>query len=74
MNEGLIRLTVVIGVPFCLVGSLMAFLITYQGYTRGQNPDKRLALRMALQTALVAIVVFAAIIVAIGFVLTRVIE
>ena len=73
MDEELIRLTVIIGIPFCLIGGLMVFLITYQGYTRGQNPDKRLAFRIALQTALVAIVVLAVITVAIGFTLTRVI-
>lgn len=73
MDEELIRLTVVIGIPFCLVGGLMAFLVTYEGYMRGQNPDKRLAFRIALQTALVGIVVLAVIIVAIGFTLARVI-
>jgi uncharacterized membrane protein YjgN (DUF898 family) len=73
MNEGLIRLTAMIGIPFCLVGGLMAFLITYTAYLRGQNPDKKLALRMALQTVFVALAVFAIIIVAIGFILARVI-
>jgi len=73
MDEGLIRLVVIIGIPFCFASSLTAFLITYAGYTRGQNPDKRLAFRMALQTALVALAFFAAIAVAIGFILARVI-
>jgi membrane protein DedA with SNARE-associated domain len=57
MDAGLIRLLVIISAPFCFAGGLIAFLTTYAGYTRGQNPDKRLAMRMALQTALVALIV-----------------
>jgi hypothetical protein len=72
MDEGLlIRLLVMIGIPFCLVGGLTAFLITYQGYMRGEKPDKKLAFSMALQTALVALAVFAMITIALGFVLAR---
>ena len=73
MNEQLTTLVVTIGIPFCFAGGLTAFLITYAGYLRGQNPDKRLALRIALQTAFVTLAVFAIIIVAIGFILARVI-
>jgi len=73
MDEGLIRLLVMIGAPFCFAGGLTAFLITYEGYMRGEKPDKRLAFRMALQTVFVALAVFAIIIVAIGFILARVI-
>jgi membrane protein DedA with SNARE-associated domain len=73
MNEQLTTLVVTIGIPFCLAAALMAFLITYTAYLRGQNPDKKLALRMALQTVFVALAVFAIIIVAIGFILARVI-
>jgi hypothetical protein len=73
MDEGLIRLEIIIGIPFCLVAALTAFLITYEGYMRGQNADKKLALRMALQTAFGALVVFAVLIVTIGFILARVI-
>ena len=60
------------GIPFCLVGGLTAFLITYQGYMRGEKLDKRLAFAMALQTALVALAVFAVISITVGFVLARV--
>jgi membrane protein DedA with SNARE-associated domain len=73
MDEGLIRLFIMIGVPFCLAGSLMAFLTTYAGYTRGQNPDKRLAFRMAFQTALVALVALIALVVGIAFALANII-
>ena len=73
MDEGLIRLLVMIGIPFYFTGGLTAFLITYEGYMRGEKPDKRLAFRIALQTALVAMVVFAVIIVVIGFILARII-
>jgi len=71
MDEGLIRLFIIIGIPFCFAGGLMAFLTTYAGYTRGQNPDKRLVFRMATQTALVTLAVFAVIAVAIGFILVK---
>ena len=62
---------IMIGVPFCLAGSLMAFLTTYAGYTRGQNPDKRLAFRMAFQTALVALVALIVLVIGIAFVLVK---
>jgi membrane protein DedA with SNARE-associated domain len=73
MDEGLIRLVVILGIPFCLAGALAAFLITYAGYFRGRNPDKKLAFKLAIQTAFVTLVVFAIILGAIGFVLARVI-
>lgn len=69
MDEGLIRLLVIIGLPFCFAGGLIAFLTTYAGYTRGQNPDRRLAMRMALKTALVALVALIVLVVGISFVL-----
>ena len=73
MDEGLIRLVVIICIPFCFAGSLTAFLITYAGYTRGQNPDKRLAFRSALQIALVTLVTLIVLVVGIAFVLAKVI-
>ena len=73
MDEALIRLLVMIGSPFCFAGGLMAFLITYEGYMRGQNPDKRLAFRMALQTALGALVAFVILVIGIAFVLVKII-
>jgi len=69
VDEGLIRLLVIIGLPFCFAGGLIAFLTTYAGYTRGQNPDRRLAMRMALKTALVALVALIVLVVGISFVL-----
>jgi len=66
------RLAIMIGIPFSLAGGLTAFLITYESWIRGKNPDKRLGFRIALQTALVALVVFVVISIAIGYVLTRI--
>ena len=74
MDEGLIRVVVILDIPFCFAGALTAFLITYAGYLRGHNPDKKLAFRMALQTSLIALAAFAVIVVAIAFILARVIK
>ena len=71
MDEGLIQLLVMIGAPFCFAGGLTAFLITYEGYMRGQKPDKKLAFRMALQTALVTLVAFVVLVIGIAFVLVK---
>jgi hypothetical protein len=73
MDEGLIQLLVMIGAPFCFAGGLTAFLITYEGYMRGQKPDKKLAFRMALQTALVTLVAFVVLVIGIAFVLVKII-
>jgi hypothetical protein len=55
---------------FCSAAAIAAFLITYNEYS---HHDKRLAVRVALEIAAVTFVAFAAIAVAIGFVLGRVI-
>jgi len=73
MDEGLIRLLVMIGTPFCFAGGLTAFLITYEGYMRGEKPDKRLAFRVALQTALVTLVAFIVLVIGIAFALVKII-
>ena len=73
MDEGLIRLLIMIGIPFCFVGGLTAFLITYEGYIRGEKPDKRLAFRVALQTALVTLVAFIVLVIGIAWVLVKII-
>jgi hypothetical protein len=73
MEEGLIRLVIMIGTPLSLAGGLTAFLITYESWMRGKNPDKRLGFRIALKTALVALAVFIVISIAIGFVLIKII-
>ena len=73
MDEELIRLLVIIGAPFSFAGGLAAFLITYEGYMRGEKPDKRLAFRVALQTALVTLVAFIALVIGIAFVLVKII-
>lgn len=70
---GLILLAAVIAVPFCLAGGIASFLITYEGYMRGQSPNRRLAFRAAIQTAIAAVVVFAVITAAIGWALTAII-
>ena len=58
MNEALLKLMALIGIPSCLAASLIAFLITYEGYTRGERPDRKLAFKMALRTALATLAVF----------------
>jgi len=73
MDEEIVRLVVMLGIPFSFAGGLTAFLITYQGYTRGQNPDKRLALKMALRTAFAAFVLFVILAVGIGFCISKVV-
>jgi len=73
MDEALIRLLVMIGAPFCFAGGLAAFLITYEGYIRGEKPDKRLAFRVALQTALVTLVAFIVLVIGIAWVLVKII-
>ena len=73
MDEGLTRLVVIIGIPFSFAGGLTAFLITYTGYLRGQNPDKKLAFRIALQTAFATLVAFVALAIGIGFFVAKII-
>ena len=73
MNRVLTTEVVIAGVLFCPLAAIVAFLITYEGYLRGRNPNKKLALKIALQTAFVALAVFAIIVVAIGFILARII-
>ncbi len=71
MEGDLVRLEAIIGVPFSIAGAVTAFLVAYAGYARGSNPDKRLALRMALQTGLVALVALGVVLGAIAFFTTR---
>ena len=53
------------------VAAVAAFLIAYDRYLRGRNPDKKLALKIALQTALIASAVFGVVILVIVFLLPR---
>ena len=62
-----------IGIPFCFAGGLTAFLTTYEGYMRGEKPDKKLAFRIALQTALVTLAAFVVLVIGIAFVLVKII-
>ena len=73
MDEGLICLLGMIGIPFCFAGSLTAFLITYEGYMRGEKPDKKLAFRIALRTALVTLAAFVILVTGIAVVLVKII-
>jgi hypothetical protein len=73
MNQVLATEVVMLGILFCPLAAIVAFLITYEGYLRGQNPDKKLALKTALQTAFVTLAVFAVVIVVAGFILAGVI-
>jgi hypothetical protein len=73
MNQVLTTEVAILGILFCPLAATVAFLITYEGYLRGQNPDKKLALKIALQTAFVILAVFAVVTVTIGSILARVI-
>ena len=73
MSKELIIMTFAIGTPLCLADGLIAFLTTYAGYTRGQNPDKRLAMRMALRTAIAALFAFDVLVACIAFFLVKVV-
>jgi len=66
------RLVVILGIPFCLAAALTSFLITYNEYSHHYK-DKRLAVRIALNIGTVTFAVFVVIVVAIGFILARVI-
>ena len=72
MDKTLGSLEVIIALLFCPLAASAAFLITYEGYIRGQNPDKKLALRLALKTALSAFILFAILIAVIGFALSKI--
>lgn len=67
----MIRLLAIIGALFCSAAALAAFLITYNEYSRH---DKRLAKRIALEMAAAAFVAFAAIVVALGFILPEIVK
>lgn len=58
-NDALLRLVGSLGTMFSLLASPMAFLISWQQYSRHFHDRKR-ALRLALRTAVVALVFFAA--------------
>jgi O-antigen/teichoic acid export membrane protein len=52
---------VILGFLFCPLAAIVAFLITYRGYLRGQNTNKKLALKIAIETAFVVLAIFAVI-------------
>ena len=68
-----VSLVVIIGLVFSPAAALVAFLTAYTAHMRGHNPDKRLALKMALRTALAAFVFFVILAVGIGLFITKVI-
>jgi hypothetical protein len=68
----MIMLLAVIGSFFSLAAALAAFLITLNEYLSGQNPDRRLALWMSLKSGLITLAIFAALTVAIGFTLSKI--
>ena len=70
----MIMLLVVIGSFSSLAAALMAALITGHEYMRGQKPDKKLALRMAVRAGLTALVVFALITIIIGLALNKILS
>ena len=69
----MVSLAITLGAIFCPVAAVAAFLITYDRYLRGRNPDKKLALKIALQSALIALAIFGVIIVVIAVVVPRIV-
>jgi hypothetical protein len=68
----MIMLLIVIGSIFSLAAALTAFLITLNEYLRGQNPDRSLALQVALKEGFITLIIFAALTVGIGFALSKI--
>lgn len=66
-------LVIIIGLVFSPVAALVAFLTAYASCTRGQNPDKSLALKIALRTGFVAFAFFAILAIGIGLFIAKVI-
>jgi uncharacterized membrane protein SpoIIM required for sporulation len=64
------RVVLIVSLPFSLAAAAAAFLIAYKAYSHPLRP-KRETFKMALQTALYALTFFVLLIVAIGFVLSR---
>lgn len=50
-------LVLVIGVMFCPIAALMAFLITYNEYLR-HFPNRKIPFKMALEAAVAAFILF----------------
>jgi hypothetical protein len=67
----MIMLLIVIGSIFSLAAALTSFLITFNEYLRGQKPDRRLALLVALKNGLVTFLIFAIITAGIGFAISK---
>ena len=70
MDTRLIELVASIGVFFGFFGSIMAFIIAYDEYTRHFR-DKSKPFWMALEMAVLAFFVFVAISILVGFVLSK---
>ena len=66
-------LVIIIGLVFSPVAAVAAFLITYEGYLRGQNPDRKLAFRVALQAAFFALAVFVPLAIGMGLIVGKIV-
>jgi uncharacterized BrkB/YihY/UPF0761 family membrane protein len=64
-------LVVIIGFLFSPLAALAAFLITYEEYLH--HKDKRLALKFALQAAVLTLIVFIILSIGISFYITKII-
>ena len=69
-----VSLVIIIGLVFSPAAALVAFLTAYTTYTRSPNPDKRLALKMALRTAFTAFAFFVILAVGIALFIGKVIR
>jgi uncharacterized membrane protein SpoIIM required for sporulation len=67
----LLRLVTSLGALFALLASAMAFLITWQEYSRHFH-DRKKALRLALRSAVVAFLFFVVLSVVAGLAISRI--
>ena len=66
-------LVTIIGLVFSPIAAVAAFLITYEGYLRGQNPDRKLAFKVALQAAFIAFAVFVILAIGMGLIVGKIV-
>jgi uncharacterized BrkB/YihY/UPF0761 family membrane protein len=70
MMKPVIALPLIVGIPLSLIAATMAFVITYEEYTR-HFPDRKEPWRHAIKTAIFAFVFFLALTVLVTKLLIR---
>ncbi len=66
----MLALSIVIGIIFGFFAGLMAFVITWRGYERHKF-RRKLLFKESFQTAIFAFLIFLALLILAGFILTR---